>query len=133
MLTDPIADMLTHIRNASLARHERTEIPGSRLKLLVAKLLKDEGYVSDVTSTPGEAGRSTITVVLKYAGRDRTSAIMGMRRRSRPGRRLYVSCDEIPRVYAGAGVAILSTSRGVMTDRTARERRVGGEFLCEVW
>lgn len=133
MLTDPISDMLARIRNASQARHERTEIPGSKLKLRVAQLLKDEGYVADVQSVPGEAGRSTITVFLKYAGRDRTSAIAGMRRRSRPGRRLYVSCDELPRVYAGAGVAILSTSRGVMTDRTARERRVGGELLCEVW
>ena len=133
MLTDPIADMLARIRNASQARHERTEIPGSKLKLSVAQLLKEEGYVGDVTSVPGEAGRSTITVLLKYAGRDRTSAIVGMRRRSRPGRRLYVSCDHIPRVFGGAGVAILSTSRGVMTDRTARERRVGGEILCEVW
>lgn len=133
MLTDPIADMLARIRNASQARHERTELPGSKLKLRVAQLLKEEGYLSDVQSSAGEAGRSTITLFLKYAGRDRTSAIVGMRRRSRPGRRLYVNCDEIPQVFGGAGVAILSTSRGVMTDRTARERRVGGELLCEVW
>ncbi len=133
MLTDPISDMLARIRNASQARHERAEIPGSKLKLRVAELLKQEGYVADVTSAPGEGGRSTITVFLKYAGRDRTSAIAGMRRKSRPGRRLYVPCDQIPRVFGGAGVAILSTSRGVMTDRTARERRVGGEVLCEVW
>jgi small subunit ribosomal protein S8 len=133
MLTDPIADLLARIRNASQARHERTEIPGSKLKLRVAELLKQEGYVSDVTTAAGEGGRSTITVFLKYAGRDRSSAIVGMRRASRPGRRLYVGCDEIPRVFGGAGVAILSTSRGVMTDRAARERRVGGEVLCEIW
>lgn len=133
MLTDPISDMLARIRNASQARHERTEIPGSKLKLAVAQLLKQEGYVSDVQAAAGEGGRSTITVFLKYAGRDRTSAFVGIRRLSRPGRRLYVSCEQIPKVFGGAGVAILSTSRGIMTDRTARERRVGGELLCEVW
>jgi small subunit ribosomal protein S8 len=130
MMTDPIADMLARIRNASLARHERTEIPLSRLKLKVAEILRDEGYIADFSS---DEGARTITVKLKYHGRDRDSAIAGIRRRSRPGRRLYVSVDEIPKVHNGIGIAILSTSSGVVTDRAARERNIGGELLCEVW
>jgi small subunit ribosomal protein S8 len=133
MMTDPIADMLARIRNAAQARHERAEMPGSSLKLAVAQLLKAEGYVQDVTSEKTDDGRSKITVFLKYGGRERKSAIVGMRKRSRPGRRIYVGCDEIPKVQNGIGVAILSTSSGVVTDRVARERRVGGELLCEVW
>lgn len=133
MMTDPIADMLARIRNAAQARHERAEMPGSSLKLAVAELLKAEGYVTDVKSEKQEDGRSTITIFLKYGGRERKSAIIGMRRRSRPGRRVYVGCDEIPKVQNGIGVAILSTSGGVITDRVARERRMGGEILCEVW
>lgn len=133
MMTDPIADMLARIRNAAQARHERAEMPGSSLKLAVAQLLKTEGYLQDVKSEQTEDGRSKITVYLKYGGRERKSAIAGMRKRSRPGRRIYVGCDEIPKVQNGIGVAILSTSSGVVTDRVARERRVGGELLCEVW
>ena len=133
MMTDPIADMLARIRNAAQARHERAEMPGSSLKLAVAQLLKAEGYVQDVTSEKTDDGRSKITVFLKYGGRERKSAIVRMRKRSRPGRRIYVGCDEIPKVQNGIGVAILSTSSGVVTDRVARERRVGGELLCEVW
>jgi small subunit ribosomal protein S8 len=133
MMTDPIADMLARIRNAAQARHERAEMPGSSLKLAVAQLLKEEGYVTDVKSDKTEDGRSVITIFLKYGGRERKSAIIGMRRRSRPGRRVYVGCDQIPKVQNGIGVAILSTSGGVITDRTARERRMGGEILCEVW
>lgn len=127
MMTDPLSDMLSRLRNASRARHATTEIPLSKLKLGVAELLKTEGYVSDVRVE----GR-TMTVTLKY-GRDRSSAIIGIRRRSRPGRRLYVGVDAIPRVQNGFGIAILSTSQGIMTDRTAREKRIGGELLCEVW
>jgi small subunit ribosomal protein S8 len=131
MMTDPIADLLTRIRNAALARHDRTEIPASRLKANVAKILKDEGYIADVRESDTE-GRKTLTIVLKY-GRDRASAIDGVRRVSRPGRRVYVRHDRIPRSFSGLGISILSTSRGVMSDRDARRLKLGGELLCEVW
>jgi len=130
MMTDPIADMLSRIRNAATARLDRTEIPFSKLKERIAGLLKAEGYVADYFVENEHPAR--LVVLLKYS-RDRESAIIGLRRRSRPGRRVYVGHDAIPRVQNGLGVAILSTSRGVMTDRSAREQRVGGEVLCEVW
>lgn len=130
MMTDPIADMLARIRNASLARHERTEIPLSKLKVRLAEILRDEGYVLSFTT---DEGARTISVALKYHGRDRDSAIVGIRRKSRPGRRVYIGVEEIPKVHNGTGIAILSTSHGIMTDRAAREKRVGGELLCEVW
>ncbi len=131
MMTDPIADMLTRIRNASMARHDRTEMPHSRLKEHVATVLKAEGYLDDVRVSEGEEPK-TLTCVLRY-GRDRQSAIDGIRRISTPGRRVYVRHDHIQRVCSGMGISILSTSRGVMTDREARKQRVGGELLCEVW
>ena len=131
MMTDPIADMLTRIRNSSLARHDRVEMPHSRLKESVAHVLKGEGYVDDVRVSEGE-GPKLLTVILRY-GRDRSSAIDGLRRVSTPGRRVYVRHDRIGRVCSGMGVSILSTSRGVMTDKEARKQRVGGELLCEVW
>ena len=131
MMTDPISDMLARIRNASLARHDRTEMPHSNLKEHVAHVLKQEGFIDDVRVAEGE-GRKTLTLVLRY-GRDRASAIDGVRRVSAPGRRVYVRYDRIPRVRSGMGISILSTSRGVMTDKQAREQRVGGELLCEVW
>lgn len=130
MLTDPISDMLTRIRNASLAHHDKTSMPASNLKIRIAELLKSEGYIVDY-AVEGDVQR-TLTVDLKY-GRDRRSAIIGIRRSSKPGRRVYVACDAIPKVNNGVGVAILSTSSGVITDRTARARKVGGELLCEVW
>lgn len=130
MMTDPVSDMLTRIRNAVLARHERTDMPASQLKKHIAEILKSEGYIADVR--PSEADPSLLTIVLKY-GRDRTSAIDGIRRVSRPGRRVYVRHDHIPRVLSGMGVAILSTSRGVMSDKDARRQKVGGELICEVW
>lgn len=130
MMTDPISDMLSRIRNASLARLDRTEIPLSSIKKDIAGILKAEGYVSDYRVD--ESGHGKIIVFLKY-GRDREAAIAGVRRKSRPGRRVYVSYRDIPKVHNGLGVAILSTSRGVMSDRTAREQKVGGEILCEVW
>jgi small subunit ribosomal protein S8 len=130
MMTDPIADMLARIRNASLSRHERTEIPLSKLKVRLAEILRDEGYVGNFTV---DEGARTISLQLKYHGRDRESAIGGMRRKSRPGRRLYIGHEEIPKVQNGTGIAILSTSHGVMTDRSAREKKLGGELLCEVW
>jgi small subunit ribosomal protein S8 len=122
--------MLTRIRNAALARHERTHVPASQLKKHIAEILKSEGFIADVRTE--EEDPRTLTIVLKY-GRDRTSAIDGIRRVSRPGRRVYVPHDRIPRVLSGMGVAILSTSRGVMSDREARRLKVGGELLCEVW
>jgi small subunit ribosomal protein S8 len=131
MMTDPIADMLARIRNAALARHDRAEMPHSRLKEHVAKVLKGEGFVDDVRVTEGE-GPKTLTLVLRY-GRGKDSAIDGIRRVSTPGRRVYVRFDQIPRVRSGMGVSILSTSRGVMTDKECRKQRVGGELLCEVW
>jgi small subunit ribosomal protein S8 len=135
MMTDPVSDMLARIRNAALARHEVTHVPASKMKKAIAELLKTEGYISDVrTEEWGPAKRQTLTITLKY-GRERGSgaAFRGLRRVSRPGRRVYVRHDEIPRVLSGLGVSILSTSHGVMTDKMAREQKVGGELLCEVW
>jgi small subunit ribosomal protein S8 len=131
MMTDPIADMLTRIRNGALARHDRVEMPHSRLKEHVADVMKSEGYLDDVRVSEGDE-RKTLTVLLRY-GRDRDPAIDGLRRVSTPGRRVYVRHDRIERVCSGMGISILSTSRGVMTDREARRQRVGGELLCEVW
>jgi small subunit ribosomal protein S8 len=132
MMTDPIADMLTRIRNAGLARHDRTELPASRLKEAVAQILKSEGFIADVRPSEGDGLQKKLTIVLKY-GRDRQSAIDGVRRVSRPGRRVYVRHDRIPRVLSGLGISILSTSRGLMSDREARRQKIGGELLCEVW
>jgi small subunit ribosomal protein S8 len=131
MMTDPIADMLTRIRNGALAHHERVEMPHSKLKEHVATVMRAEGYLDDVRASEGEEPK-LLTVVLRY-GRDRESAIDGLRRVSTPGRRVYVRHDRISRVCSGMGISILSTSRGVMTDREARRQRVGGELLCEVW
>ena len=132
MVTDPIADFLARIGNAQRARHERTTIPASRLKLRLAEILKQEGYISDVREVEDARGHKAIELVLKY-GRDRKAAIDGLRRVSRPGRRVYVRHSDIPHVFSGLGISILSTSGGVMTDGEARRRRVGGELLCEVW
>jgi len=131
MMTDPISDMLARIRNGALARHDRVEMPHSNLRKHVADVLKQEGFLDDVRETEGE-GRKTLTLVLRY-GRDKSSAIDGIRRVSAPGRRVYVRYDRIPRVRSGMGVSILSTSHGVMSDRQAREQKVGGELLCEIW
>ncbi len=131
MMTDPISDMLARIRNGALARHDRVEMPHSNLKKHIAEVLKSEGFVDDVRESDGD-GKKTLTLVLRY-GRGKDSAIDGVRRVSAPGRRVYVRYDRIPRVRSGMGISILSTSRGVMTDRQAREQKVGGELLCEVW
>jgi small subunit ribosomal protein S8 len=135
MMTDPISDMLARIRNGALARHDRVEMPHSTLKFAVANVLKSEGFIDDVRESDGD-GPKTLTLVLRYGKstrHDKDSAIDGVRRVSAPGRRVYVRFDRIPRVRSGMGISILSTSRGVMADRTAREQRVGGELLCEVW
>ena len=131
MLTDPIADLLSRIRNAARVRHPSVACPSSRLKLGVARVLKEEGFVTDARVEARE-GKPTLVVDLRYRD-DGTSIIDGIRRVSRPGRRVYVGVEEIPRVRAGLGVAVLSTPRGVLSDRAAREAHVGGEIVCEVW
>lgn len=130
MMTDPVADMLTRLRNAALAHHDRAVIPASKLKVHLAEILKKEGFIDDFRVEEGPA--RLLTLFLKY-GRDRRPAFAGIRRASRPGRRYYVGHHDIPKVQNGMGVAILSTSHGVMTDRDARHQRLGGEVLCEVW
>jgi small subunit ribosomal protein S8 len=133
MTCDPISDLLARIRNAALARHERTHVPASKLKKAVAEILKREGYVAEVTVERwGPSQKESITITLKY-GHNRQAAFSGLRRVSRPGRRVYVGYREVPRVLSGLGVSILSTSRGLMTDQEARQHKVGGEILCEVW
>ncbi|HWP34298.1 MAG TPA: 30S ribosomal protein S8 [Thermodesulfobacteriota bacterium] len=132
MLTDPIADMLTRIRNASRARHETVDMPSSRLKERIAEVLKEEGYIKGYRTIPEGGNKVTLRIFLKYtAGNE--SVIAGLRRVSRPGVRVYVRRDQIPRVRNGLGISILSTSKGIVTDRVARRERVGGELLCMVW
>lgn len=131
MLTDPIADMLTRIRNANRALHETTEMPSSRVKVEIARLLKDEGYVSDYHVRKGESF-DTLVIELKF-GRNRERVITDLKRISKPGRRIYARKDRLPRVLGGMGTAILSTSRGVVTSRQAQELGVGGEVICFVW
>jgi small subunit ribosomal protein S8 len=135
MTTDPIADMLARIRNASMARHASTLMPASKIKKAIADILKAEGFIADVREeapTEGVHKHPQIRVVLKY-NREKDSAFAGIKRVSRPGRRVYVGYDHIPRVLSGLGVSILSTSHGLMTDKEARRRKLGGELLCEVW
>ncbi|HZB02734.1 MAG TPA: 30S ribosomal protein S8 [Actinomycetota bacterium] len=131
MLTDPIADMLTRIRNANTAYKEEVEIPASRLKEEVARVLAREGYVQGFR-LDGEEPKRRIVVEMKY-GPDRERTISGLKRVSRPGRRVYVDRGNLPRVLGGLGVSILSTSQGLLTDRQAARRGVGGEVLCQVW
>ena len=131
MLTDPIADMLTRIRNANKALHEHATMPSSRMKVDIAKLLKEEGYIRDYHVEKGESF-DNLVLELKY-GRNRERVISGLKRVSKPGRRIYARKDRLPRVLGGMGVAILSTSSGVMTSRTAEEKGVGGEVICFVW
>ena len=133
MLTDPIADMLTRIRNANKALHDRVEMPSSRAKREIARLLKEEGYIRDFhverkPDTPYE----TLVIELKY-GRSRERVISGLKRISKPGRRIYARKDRMPRVLGGMGIAILSTSGGIMTSRTAQQEGVGGEVIAFVW
>jgi small subunit ribosomal protein S8 len=132
-MTDPIADMLTRIRNANVAMHDEVRMPSSKLKEALAAILKREGYiegfdVADATDRPGK----TLTIRMKYA-QDRTRTISGIKRVSKPGLRVYAKADSLPRVLGGLGVAVVSTSQGLMTDREARKSRMGGEVLCFVW
>jgi small subunit ribosomal protein S8 len=132
-MTDPIADMLTRIRNANTAMHDDVSMPSSTLKESLAKLLEKEGYIAgfQVREADGRPGK-TLTIDMKYSP-DRQRVISGVRRVSTPGLRVYSKAERIPRVLGGLGVAIVSTSRGLMTDREARKRRMGGEILCYVW
>lgn len=130
MMTDPVADMLSRIRNAIMAGNESVVIPLSKLKTRIAHILKEEGYITDF-SVKNERP-ATLTVHLKY-DRDRRSAIVGMKRKSTPGRRLYVSHRDLPEVLGGMGIAIISTSHGLLTNVEAHKQHIGGEVLCEVW
>jgi small subunit ribosomal protein S8 len=130
-MTDPIADMLTRIRNAVAAKHDYVNIPASKLKVAIARVLKDEGFIRDFELLE-EGLRKTLRVHLVYTGK-KEPILAGIRRVSKPGLRVYVQKREIPRVYGGLGIAILSTPQGVMTGQQAWHRRVGGELLCYVW
>lgn len=130
-VNDPIGDMLTRLRNASRARHDKVVIPHSKLKAQIIRVLKDEGYVGDYTVHEREP-QNEITVQLKY-GQDRSAAITGIRRVSKPGLRRYVPVREIPHVLGGMGIAVLSTSKGIMSDGEARKQNLGGELLCTVY
>jgi small subunit ribosomal protein S8 len=131
MMTDPVGDMLARIRNAGGARHAQMNCPSSKLKLAVAQVLSDEGFVGD-DSSDGDEKKPTLTVDLRYQD-DGRLMIEGMRRVSKPGRRIYVGASDVRQIRAGLGMSILSTSKGVLCDRDARAQRVGGEVLCEVW
>jgi small subunit ribosomal protein S8 len=131
-MTDPIADFLTRIRNGIMARQSDVMSPSSRLKVRLAEVLKDEGYIAGFDVHDNFDGRPEIVVRLSWP-QPGTNAITGLRRRSRPGQRVYVQHERIPKIRSGLGVAILSTSHGLMTDRAARKAGVGGELLCEVW
>ncbi len=132
MNTDPVADLLTRIRNAARARHARVDVPASKLKIEIARILKEEGYISAYKVVDETKARKTLRVFLKYTP-DKRSVITGLRRVSRPGSRNYVGASEIRGVVGGLGISVLTTPRGVMTGRAARKARVGGEVLCEVW
>ncbi len=130
-ITDTVADMLTHIRNANSAKHETVDIPASNMKKAIAQILLDEGYIKSFQVLEDNK-QGVIRIALKY-GPNKSQVITGLRRVSKPGLRIYSSCEDMPRVMKGLGIAILSTSKGVMTDRQARREKVGGEVLAFVW
>ncbi|MCL5264323.1 MAG: 30S ribosomal protein S8 [Chloroflexi bacterium] len=130
-VTDPIADMLTRIRNAILARHEYTLVPASRIKIAIARILKEEGFVKDFEITK-DSPQKMLKVYLSYTGK-KEPVLTGLRRVSKPGLRVYAKSSEMPRVLGGLGVAIVSTPRGIMTAQQARRLNVGGEVLCYIW
>jgi small subunit ribosomal protein S8 len=132
-MTDPIADMLTRIRNANSAMFDTVSMPGSKLKVSLATILEREGFIAGFKVEPNpEKPGTTLEIVLKYSG-DRTRTIAGIKRISKPGLRIYARADGIPRVLGGMGVAVISTSQGLVTDREARKKHLGGEVLCHVW
>ena len=132
IVNDPIADMLTRIRNAQIARHDATVMPASNTKKAIAKILLEEGYIKayDVID---DGLQGQIKVTLKYVNGKSTPVIAGLKRISKPGQRVYARCEELPKVLGGLGVAIISTSKGLMTDRAARQENLGGEVLCYIW
>ena len=130
-MTDPIADMLTRVRNASSARHEVVEIPASRMKLEIARLMRDQGYISKYEVKPAAVGE-ILVITLKYA-KNRERVISGIKRVSKPGRRIYARKDTLPKVLGGLGTAIISTSRGLVTSAEAGKLGVGGEVICFIW
>ncbi len=131
-ITDPIADMLTRIRNANKAKHDTVDIPASNMKKAIAQILLDEGYIKNF-QTINDGTQGVIRITLKYIQPGKEKAITGLKRVSKPGLRVYAGADELPRVLRGLGIAIVSTSKGVMTDKKAREAHVGGEVLAFVW
>ena len=131
MMNDPIANMLTRIRNAQVARHDTVTIPASNMKKAIAKILLDEGYIKSVENV-NDGLQGSIKITLKYLDK-KQPVIVGLRRISKPGLRVYATCEELPKVLGGLGIAIVSTSRGVMTDRAARKENIGGEVLCYIW
>lgn len=130
-ITDPIADMLTRIRNANSAKHDTVDIPASNMKKAIAQILVDEGYIKGF-KVEDDGKQGMIEITLKY-GQNKTAAITGLRRVSKPGLRIYSGCEDMPKVMKGLGIAIVSTSKGVMTDKDARKANVGGEVLAFVW
>lgn len=132
VLTDPIADMLTRIRNANVMRYTKVEVPASKVKIEIAKILKEEGYISDYKIQKYEQKDDMIELSLKY-GQKKERVITGLKRISKPGLRVYAKVDEIPKVLNGLGIAIISTSKGIMTDKQARNEQVGGEVLAYIW
>ncbi len=130
-ITDPVADMLTRIRNANAAKHETVDVPASKLKQSIAQILLDEGYIKAFTVV-NDGVQGTIRITLKYLG-NKEKVITGLRRVSKPGLRVYAGADELPKVLKGLGIAIISTSKGVMTDKAARAAHIGGEVLAFVW
>ncbi len=130
-VNDPIADMLTRIRNAQIARHESVVIPASNMKKAIAKILLDEGYVKSVENV-ADGIQGAIKITLKYLDK-KQPVIVGLKRISKPGLRVYATCDELPKVLGGLGIAIVSTSKGLMTDKACRKENIGGEVLCYIW
>lgn len=130
-ITDTVADMLTRIRNANSAKHDTVDIPASNMKKAITRILLEEGYIKSYTVVE-DGKQGVIRIVLKY-GPNKTQVISGLRRVSKPGLRIYTSCEDMPRVMKGLGIAILSTSKGIMTDKEARKEKVGGEVLAFIW
>ena len=133
MLTDPIADMLTRIRNANVAMHDEVPMPSSKQKIALAKILQSEGYITSFSVAPSSKGPGEVLTVLMKYSHERARTISGIKRVSTPGLRVYRKSTDVPRVLGGLGVAVLSTSSGLLSDREARKRKVGGEVLCFVW
>ncbi|MBQ9326792.1 MAG: 30S ribosomal protein S8 [Clostridia bacterium] len=132
VVNDPIADMLTRIRNAQVAKHDTVEMPASNTKKAIAKILLEEGYIKSVENI-NDGVQGTLKITLKYVDGKQTPVIAGLKRISKPGLRVYASCEELPKVFGGLGIAIISTSKGVMTDKNARKNNLGGEVLAFIW